>query len=85
MWYYWLGYIVIGLIAGWLGGLIVKGSGSGWVVNLIVGVVGAILGGWLMSFVGLSGHGLLWTLLSAVAGAVILLLIVGLFTRKKTS
>ena len=57
MWYYWLGYIVIGLIAGWLGGLIVKGSGSGWVVNLIVGVVGAILGGWLMSFVGLSGHG----------------------------
>jgi uncharacterized membrane protein YeaQ/YmgE (transglycosylase-associated protein family) len=83
MWYYWLGYVVIGLVAGWIGGLIVKGSGSGWLINLIVGVIGAILGGWLLGLVGLTGHGLIWTLLSAIAGAVVLLLIVGLVMRKK--
>lgn len=83
MLWYWLGYVLIGLVAGWLGSLIVKGSGSGWIVNLVVGVIGAILGGWLLSLLGLSGHGLLWTLLSATGGAVVLLLIVGLITRKR--
>jgi uncharacterized membrane protein YeaQ/YmgE (transglycosylase-associated protein family) len=76
-------FILIGLVAGWLGGLIVKGSGSGFWINLLVGVVGAVLGGWLMSFAHIGGNGLLWQLLVAVAGAVVLLLIVGLFTRKK--
>jgi uncharacterized membrane protein YeaQ/YmgE (transglycosylase-associated protein family) len=79
---YWLWYILIGLAAGWLGSLIVKGTGSGLWINLLVGVVGAILGGWLLSLVGLTGSGLLWTLLSAVAGSVVLLLLVRLFTRK---
>lgn len=79
---YWLWYILIGLAAGWLGSLIVKGSGSGFWINLLVGVVGAVLGGWLLSLIGLSGSGLLWTLLSAVGGAVVLLLIVRLITRK---
>jgi uncharacterized membrane protein YeaQ/YmgE (transglycosylase-associated protein family) len=80
---YWLWYILIGLAAGWLGSLIVKGTGSGLLMNLVVGVIGAILGGWLLSLIGLTGSGLLWTLLSATAGAVVLLLIVRLFTRKK--
>jgi uncharacterized membrane protein YeaQ/YmgE (transglycosylase-associated protein family) len=79
---YWLWYILIGLAAGWLGSLIVKGTGSGLWVNLLVGVIGAILGGWLLSLIGLTGSGLLWTLLSAVAGSVVLLLLVRLFTRK---
>lgn len=78
-----LWFILIGLVAGWLGGLIVKGSGSGFWINLLVGVVGAVLGGWLMSFVNFTGNGLLWQLLVAVAGAVVLLLIVALFNRKK--
>ncbi len=76
-------FILIGLVAGWLGGLIVKGSGSGFWINLLVGVVGAVLGGWLMSFVNVGGNGLLWQLIVAVAGAVVLLLIVRLVTRKK--
>ncbi|MDR0907621.1 MAG: GlsB/YeaQ/YmgE family stress response membrane protein [Rikenellaceae bacterium] len=80
---YWLWYILIGLAAGWLGSLIVKGTGSGLLVNLVVGVIGAILGGWLLSLIGLTGTGLLWTLLSATAGAVVLLLIVRFFTRKQ--
>ncbi len=76
-------FILIGLVAGWLGGLIVKGSGSGFWINLLVGVVGAVLGGWLMGLAGAGGYGLLWQLIVAVIGAVVLLLIVSLFTRKR--
>lgn len=78
-----LWFILIGLVAGWLGGLIVRGSGSGFWINLLVGVVGAVLGGWIMSMVGVGGNSLLWQLIVAVVGAVVLLLIVGLFTRKR--
>jgi uncharacterized membrane protein YeaQ/YmgE (transglycosylase-associated protein family) len=82
---YWLWYILIGLAAGWLGSLIVKGTGSSLLVNLVVGVIGAILGGWLLSLIGLTGSGLIWTLLSAVAGSVVLLLCIRLFTRKSVA
>lgn len=82
---YWLWYILIGLAAGWIGSLIVKGTGSGLLLNLVIGVIGSILGGWLMSLMGLTGAGMLWTLLSAVAGAIVLLLIISLFTRKKVA
>ena len=81
MWWYWLLYILIGAIAGWIGGMIVKGSGSGFWINLLVGIVGALLGGWIFRLLGVSGGGWVWGLLVAVAGAVVLLLIVGLFTR----
>lgn len=76
-------FILIGLVAGWLGGLIVKGSGSGFWINLLVGVVGSVLGGWIMSMLNVGGGSLLWQLLVAVVGAVVLLLIVGLFTKKR--
>lgn len=75
-------FILIGLAAGWIGGLIVKGSGQGFWINLLVGVVGAVLGGWIFGMLGIAGAGLLWSLVSAVAGAVVLLLIVRLFQRK---
>ncbi len=81
---YWLWYVLIGLAAGWLGSLIVKGTGSGLLLNLVIGVIGSVLGGWLLRLMGIGGHGLVWTLLSATVGAIVLLLIVGFFTRKKT-
>ena len=68
--------IVIGIIAGWLAGLIVKGRGMGVLIDLVVGVVGAILGGFVFSLIGLAAYGLIGRLVMAVVGAVILLLIV---------
>ena len=80
---YWLWFVLIGLVAGWLGGLIVKGSGSGLLLNLVIGVIGAVLGGWLFSVMGLSTTSMLGSLITATVGAVVLLLIVSLFTRGK--
>src|SRR6516225_2851598 len=75
-------WLVIGLIAGWLAGQIVKGYGLGLVGNLVVGVVGAIIGGWLLSFLNVHiGGGILAAIINATVGAVVLLLIIGLFKR----
>ena len=46
----WIGYIIIGAIAGWLAGKIVKGGGSGILMNIVIGIVGALIGGFLLSF-----------------------------------
>lgn len=69
-------WIIIGAIAGWLAGLIMKGKGSGLVMNMVIGIVGAFIGGWAFSFIGLTANGLLGSLATAVFGAVILLFIV---------
>ena len=66
---------VIGLVAGFLAGLIWKGRGFGLVGNLIVGVLGAILGGWLFGILGIGG-GLIVQIIAAVVGALIILWIV---------
>lgn len=50
---FFLWYLLIGLVAGWLANLIVKGRGSGLIVNLVVGIVGGVLGGWIFSLFGL--------------------------------
>jgi uncharacterized membrane protein YeaQ/YmgE (transglycosylase-associated protein family) len=79
----WIGYIVIGAIAGWIAGKIVKGSGSGILMNIVIGVVGALIGGFLLSFRFNTAAGGWWfTLLTAILGAVILLWIVRLVQRK---
>ena len=80
----WIGYIIIGAIAGWIAGKIVKGSGSGILMNIIIGIVGALIGGFLLSFfVDTSSGGWWFTLFTAVLGAVILLWIVGLVQSRR--
>lgn len=69
-------WVIIGAIAGWLAGLIMKGKGSGLLMNMVIGIVGAFIGGWAFSFLGLSSNSLLGSLATAVFGAVILLFIV---------
>ncbi|TFV61048.1 GlsB/YeaQ/YmgE family stress response membrane protein [Mycobacterium sp. PS03-16] len=74
----WIGYIIIGAIAGWIAGKIMKGSGSGLLMNIVIGVVGALLGGFLLSFfVDTASGGWWFTLFTAILGAVLLLWIVG--------
>jgi uncharacterized membrane protein YeaQ/YmgE (transglycosylase-associated protein family) len=67
-------YLLIGLCAGWLAGQLVKGSGFGITGDIIVGVIGSVLGGYLFSLFGVSsGAGLLGSLVVATLGAVVLL------------
>lgn len=80
---YFLWYILIGLIAGWLGSLIMKGSGSGLIMNIIIGIIGGVLGGWLFSLFGLVAVGTLGSLITAVVGAIVLLWIASLVRPKK--
>lgn len=82
---YFLWYLLIGLAAGWIANLIVKGGGSGLLINLIVGLIGGLLGGWLVSLFGWVPTGTVGTLLTSVIGAIVLLWIVSLITRHRTT
>lgn len=75
--------LVIGAIAGFLAGLIVKGYGFGIVGNIVVGIVGAFIGGWLLPQVGFSvgGTPLVGQIITATIGAVILLVLIGVLRR----
>lgn len=75
-------FLLIGALAGWLGGLIMRGGGFGLWGNLLVGVVGALLGGFLFDVLGISTTGMVGSLITAVAGAVLLLFLVGLVKKK---
>jgi uncharacterized membrane protein YeaQ/YmgE (transglycosylase-associated protein family) len=79
----WIGYIVIGAIAGWIAGKLVKGGGSGILMNIVIGIVGALVGGFLLSFFLDTAAGGWWfTLFTAILGSVILLWVVGLVQKK---
>ena len=68
--------LVVGLIAGWLAGKIMKGKGYGLVGDLVVGVLGAIVGSWLFGVLGLGTYGILGSIVVALIGALILLYLV---------
>jgi uncharacterized membrane protein YeaQ/YmgE (transglycosylase-associated protein family) len=73
-----LGWIVIGLIAGWLAGKISRGEGYGCITDIVLGLVGSLLGGWIFTRLGLFGGGFIYSLAAATLGAVILVSIVHL-------
>jgi uncharacterized membrane protein YeaQ/YmgE (transglycosylase-associated protein family) len=75
-------FVLIGLIAGWLAGQIVKGRDFGLVGNLIIGVVGAFIGGYLFNILGISaGVGAVGSFITAFVGAVVLVWIIKLVSR----
>ncbi|MHC4744383.1 MAG: GlsB/YeaQ/YmgE family stress response membrane protein [Planctomycetota bacterium] len=76
-------FLIIGAIAGWLAGTIMKGSGFGILGNIIVGVLGAIVGGFLLELIGFSAYGLIAKLITALIGAVVLLSVAGFIAGKK--
>lgn len=80
---YFIWYLLLGLAAGWIANLIVKGGSSGLLINLIVGLVGGVLGGWLFSLIGLVPVGTLGSLVTAVIGSIVLLWIAALLSHRK--
>jgi len=74
-----LGWIVIGIVAGWLTGKLMRGAGYGILMDLILGLVGAVLGGWLFGLLGIPAYGLIGSLAAATVGAVILVAIARAF------
>lgn len=72
-------FLIIGGIAGWIAGEIVRGNGFGIVGNVVVGIVGAVLGGLLFNFLNIEAYGLLGSLVMAVIGAVVLLFLLNAF------
>ena len=75
-----IGWILIGLIAGWLAGKIARGRGFGCIGDIILGLIGSLLGGWIFTKLGLFGGGFLYSLAAATLGAVILVSIAHLFS-----
>jgi uncharacterized membrane protein YeaQ/YmgE (transglycosylase-associated protein family) len=75
-------WIVVGLIAGWLAGLVMKGGGYGIVVDIVLGILGGILGGWIFGSLGLgAGGGFVGSIIVAFIGAVILVAITRMLKR----
>lgn len=72
-------FLIVGLIAGWLGGKLVRGGGFGLIGNIVVGIVGAVIAGWLFPFLGVSlGTGFVAAVIHSTIGAVILLFVLRL-------
>ena len=75
-------FLVIGAVAGWLAGVIMKGGGFGLVGDIVVGIIGSVIGGWLFSLLGIAAAGgLLGEIIAAVVGAIILIAILRLVKR----
>jgi len=75
-------WILIGAVAGWLAGLIVKGYGFGLVGNIVLGIVGAFVGGWIFAQLGIViVSGIIGTIIAATTGAVVLLLLIRVIKR----
>lgn len=81
-----IGWIIVGGLAGWIGSKVVGTDASmGIILNIVVGVIGGFLGGWLLTLFGVdvAGGGIIFSFITCLIGAVILLWIVGLVTKKR--
>jgi uncharacterized membrane protein YeaQ/YmgE (transglycosylase-associated protein family) len=81
-------WLVVGLIAGFLASVVMRGGGYGIVGDIVIGIIGAFIGGFLASLLGLGSGGLLWTIFIAFIGACILIAILrmvsGGYSRRRT-
>ena len=74
-------FLFIGLIAGWLAGKVMRGGGYGLIGDIVVGVIGAFLGGWLFGVLGISAGGFVGAIVTAFVGAIILVWLLRLMKR----
>ena len=77
-----LWYIIIGIAAGFLAGKIMRGGGFGVIINLILGIVGGVLGGWVLGLFGIAASGIIGRLITATVGAILVLWIASLFNKR---
>ena len=73
-------WIIVGLIAGWLAGTVSRGRGFGCLADIIIGMVGAILGGWIFLKLGILGGGFIYSVAAATVGAVLLVGVASIFS-----
>ena len=76
-----LWFLIIGGLAGWLAGTLMKGKGFGIIGNIIIGIIGGLIGGFLFGLLGITTGGLVGALITALVGAVVLIYIVGLIKK----
>jgi uncharacterized membrane protein YeaQ/YmgE (transglycosylase-associated protein family) len=77
-----IAWLIVGAIAGWLAGLIVKGGGFGLLGNIVIGIIGAVVAGWLLPQLGINlGTGIVRAIINAMIGGVIVLVIIALIKR----
>jgi len=77
-----IAWLIVGAVAGWLAGLVVKGGGFGLIGDIVVGIVGAVIAGWLLPHLGIViGAGMIGAIIDAFIGAVILLIVLRLIKR----
>jgi uncharacterized membrane protein YeaQ/YmgE (transglycosylase-associated protein family) len=74
-------FLVVGVVAGWMAGRIMKGGGFGLLGDMVVGVIGAFVGGWLFGLLGIATGGILGLLVTALVGALVLLYVIRLVKR----
>ena len=74
-------FLVIGAIAGWLAGVVMKGGGFGLIGDIVVGIVGAVVGGWLFGVFGITAGGLVGAIITAFVGACVLLFVIRLIKK----
>lgn len=81
-----LWWIIVGLIAGWATGKIMRGERHGWFADIVIGIAGALVGGWAMRLLGFAGRGgFIYTVLVAIGGAVILTWLYRLTIGRRTT
>ena len=76
-------YIIIGIVAGFLAGKIMRGGGFGLVINLLLAILGGVLVGWVFALFGLAASGLIGSLITSTVGAILVLWIASLFSKSK--
>ena len=77
-----LAWLIVGAIAGWIAGLVVKGGGFGLIGNIVIGIVGAVVAGWLLPQLGLAlGSGIVRAIINAAIGGIIVLVLIALIRR----
>lgn len=83
-----IAWVIIGVLAGWITGKLMKGSGFGFIMDMVVGLIGALIGGWISSALGFGTtgqHGMIGSIIIAVIGAVVLTVILRLITGNRSA